>query len=286
MKKEHPIFTAHWIWPEGYLYLYNHFAQFRRDFHLPTAPGQAILHLTADKNYKLYVNGTFVCRGPARGYQSHWPFDSVDLAPYLQKGHNWISVEAYNPGISTFQYLHLTRAGFLCAPEGPEISAAWRESKWESRRSPAHARETARLCVQLDFQEHVDLSKDDRSWIYSSKPPKNWRPSIFSDFGGYHLGQPFGQPPYLSVEERGIPMMREWISAPQRVIRTASGKSNGGYKTLRNISWVWSREFKKISQFGEAGTIKSKVTPEAMELEIKPTGLGRYQAILISSTTR
>ena len=108
------------------MYLNNHFAQFRRDLRLRSPGKVALLHITADKSYKLFVNGRYVCRGPARGYQSHWPFDSVDIRPYLKPGHNWISVEAYNPGISTFQYLHLTRAGLLCAPEGKELEAAWK----------------------------------------------------------------------------------------------------------------------------------------------------------------
>ena len=79
----HPLRSARWIWPEAYMYLHNHYAQFRRDFDLDVPPRKAPLFITADKAYKLFINGRFVCRGPARGYQSHWPYDEVDVAAFL-----------------------------------------------------------------------------------------------------------------------------------------------------------------------------------------------------------
>jgi len=60
------------------------------------------------------VNGEYVCRGPARGYQKSWPFDEVDIEKWLKKGRNVIAVRAYNPGRSNFQYIHQGYAGFHC----------------------------------------------------------------------------------------------------------------------------------------------------------------------------
>ena len=174
LKDDHPLRSATWIWPEGYMYLYNHFAHFRKDFELSKTPKKAPLFITADKAYKLFVNGEYVCRGPARGYQSHWPFDEVDVAKFLRTGKNWLAVEAYTPGISTFQYLHQTKAGLLCA-------AAWGDFKlvsdrsWLMRRSPFHAVQTARLSLQIDFQEHVDANLGSQAWITSPEPPSGWR---------------------------------------------------------------------------------------------------------------
>ena len=90
-----------WIWPEGNFYLNNCYAQFRYDFELEEVPEKAPFLISADEFYRLYVNGRYICRGPARGYQESWPYDEVDLSAVLRKGHNWISVEAYNPGLGT-----------------------------------------------------------------------------------------------------------------------------------------------------------------------------------------
>jgi hypothetical protein len=46
---DHPLRKSAWIWPEGYMYLLNHFAQFRYDFELKKIPGKAPFFITADK---------------------------------------------------------------------------------------------------------------------------------------------------------------------------------------------------------------------------------------------
>ena len=281
MNREHPFGNERWIWPEAYMYLYNHFAQFRRDLVLKKIGKKAILHITADKSYKLFVNGQFVCRGPARGYQSHWPYDTVDLRPYLRRGHNWISVEAYMPGISTFCYIHKTRAGLLTAPEGPELETAWAATKWQFRRSPAHATDTARLSLQIDFQEHVDFAKDDRKWISSATPPEKWDPRFFPPVGQQFLSQPFGTPPYTGVEERGIPMLREWVRPPQRVIRWGTGTSNPGYQSCTNVSWFAYEELQGIKEWRDGTGVKSIAAFESMTLHLEPTGAGKFAAICI-----
>ena len=68
-----PLESAQWIWPGSAMYLQNHFAHFRKDFTLQEVLVEAPFYITADKSYRLYINGKYVCRGPARGYQAHWP---------------------------------------------------------------------------------------------------------------------------------------------------------------------------------------------------------------------
>jgi hypothetical protein len=63
--------------------LNNGFAVFRKAFVLETVPKRARLSITADQAYRLFINGTYVCSGPARGFQAHWPFDQLDVAAHL-----------------------------------------------------------------------------------------------------------------------------------------------------------------------------------------------------------
>ena len=81
---DHPFLEAMWIWPQSYMYLYNHYADFRHDFELASVPVAAPLYISADKNYRLYINGSYVGRGPARGYQESWPYDEIEVASYLR----------------------------------------------------------------------------------------------------------------------------------------------------------------------------------------------------------
>ena len=278
----HPLRAAQWIWPEAYMYLYNHYAQFRRNFDLPKVPAKAPFFITADKAYRLYVNGRYVCRGPARGYLSHWPFDEVDLGPYLRVGPNWIAVEAYTPGISTFQYLHKTKAGLLCAARWGRFALVSEPKEWRMRRSPAHATRTARLSMQMDFQEHVDARLDDRSWITSPRPPAGWQAAIFDPKYGHNmLSTPFGQPPYDSVEPRGIPLLREEVRHPVAITAHGEGVCGEGYQTWDNISWGWVREGTQVPSWGDGRDVPGGVRDGVLELTVAPTGPGRYRAITV-----
>lgn len=71
---------------------------FRKTFDLPAKPGRFIVHVSADNRYKLYVNGTLVSLGPARGDTYYWNYETVDIAPYLTGGKNTIAALVWNDG--------------------------------------------------------------------------------------------------------------------------------------------------------------------------------------------
>jgi alpha-L-rhamnosidase len=71
---------------------------FRKTFNLQSAPQSFVIHLSADNHYRLFVNGNYVLRGPARGDLSHWFYETVDIAGYLVKGKNSIAAEVVNWG--------------------------------------------------------------------------------------------------------------------------------------------------------------------------------------------
>ena len=91
---------------------------FRNTFELTELPDEFIVHVSADNRYELYVNGQFVCLGPAWGDLLHWRFESVDIAEFLQKGKNVIAAQVVNFGderaVSQFSY----RTGFLMQGNG------------------------------------------------------------------------------------------------------------------------------------------------------------------------
>lgn len=68
----------------------------RKTFEIAEIPEQFIVHATADNRYKLYLNGRLVSSGPARGDIYNWNFETVDLAPYLQKGENALAAIVWN----------------------------------------------------------------------------------------------------------------------------------------------------------------------------------------------
>lgn len=69
---------------------------FRKSFDVGEIPSKFIVHASADNRYKLYLNGKLVSLGPARGDIYNWNFETVDLAPYMQKGRNVLAAVVWN----------------------------------------------------------------------------------------------------------------------------------------------------------------------------------------------
>ena len=94
----HKRWDAFWIAvPGAALHDYGVF-HFRKKISLDQKPSSFIIHVSADNRYKLYVNGTMVSFGPARSDIYNWNFETVDIAPYLQKGNNILAAVVWNFG--------------------------------------------------------------------------------------------------------------------------------------------------------------------------------------------
>jgi len=201
-----------WIWyGTPCMDLVNSFMQARRTFHLKEVPKTAPIHITADAAYRLFVNGQPVCRGPARGFQVSWPYDSVDISPCLRTGENCVAVLAHNPGISNFQYVHQGWAGLLVDGCAGEVSLN-SGSDWKVRRAAAYKPVLARLSAQQGFQEHFDARLDDGGWVDCAFNDEEWSPPVCSP--SYRL-------PWPSLEPRGIPLLSESEGPPARVLSKA-----------------------------------------------------------------
>ena len=60
---------------------------------------RALLRISADDYYKLYVNGRFVTQGVAPCYSFRQYYNEIDLTGYLQEGENLIAVHTYYFGV-------------------------------------------------------------------------------------------------------------------------------------------------------------------------------------------
>ncbi len=115
-----PFTDAAWIgphWHVDYGGEINRYYAFRSCCRLPETPETALVNITADARYTLWVNGSYVGRGPARCYPKKQSYDTYDLAPYLQKGENWIAVLVYQFGMSNGQFLYRGRTGLILRGE-------------------------------------------------------------------------------------------------------------------------------------------------------------------------
>lgn len=59
----------------------------------------AKIFISADDYYKLYINGKFVCQGPAPAYPFHYYYNEVEIGEYLQEGENTLALHTYYQGL-------------------------------------------------------------------------------------------------------------------------------------------------------------------------------------------
>ncbi|MCX7798774.1 MAG: hypothetical protein N2109_00340 [Fimbriimonadales bacterium] len=108
-----PQWSASWIGFDPHPSRELGFFAFRNRLVLPRRPESFPVRVSADQRYKLYVNGRLVAFGPQRGDELHWFYETLDLAPFLQEGENWIAALVWNFGRSAPMAQHTARLGFV-----------------------------------------------------------------------------------------------------------------------------------------------------------------------------
>lgn len=88
--------SANWIAMHGTVGTEYGIYYFRKNVTFDARPTSFKVHVSADNRYKLYVNGTLISLGPARGDIYNWNYETVDLAPFLTSGKNTIAALVFN----------------------------------------------------------------------------------------------------------------------------------------------------------------------------------------------
>ena len=167
--------TARWIsvpgaGPQDYGVYY-----FRKDVALPAVPADYVVHVTGDNRYKLYVNGTLVSLGPAKGDATHWNYETVDLAPYLTAGTNVIAALVYHEGREKPDSQVSVAAGFLLQGEG-NARGLYTDRSWKCRADKAYSP----LRVQVSGYyvagpgEQVDMRQTVKGWNTAAVSTDGW----------------------------------------------------------------------------------------------------------------
>lgn len=77
----------------------NRHILFRKAFNLNKPANSALLYISADDYYKLYIKGRFVAQGPAPSYHFNYNYNVIDVGPYLKDGENFIAVHTLYQGL-------------------------------------------------------------------------------------------------------------------------------------------------------------------------------------------
>lgn len=155
---------------------------FRKEFDLQTKPKKFVVHVSADNHYRLFVNGQYVLRGPARGDISHWFFETIDIAGYLQSGTNTIAAEVVNWGPKrSFTFFSQMTSFILQGDTGAEKIVNTSGGSWKCIQNQAFNAKMVDWMTDrntIDFGLYVGNPTDS---IVGSKYPWGWEGKDFDD---------------------------------------------------------------------------------------------------------
>lgn len=166
---------AHWIWTDEALETDAIFA--RRTVQLSSIPEKAILRITASSKYKLFLNGEYICQGPARSAPHHQSYDILDVSELLKVGENLIAVRVHHQdGKRSYQYDG--RAGLLVQlnlEKGATETNYSSDSNWKVIADPSWNSNAPKISrFQQVVNDRTDFRKYLKGWNASGFDDNNW----------------------------------------------------------------------------------------------------------------
>ncbi|MFN5056165.1 MAG: alpha-L-rhamnosidase C-terminal domain-containing protein [Bacteroidota bacterium] len=196
---------------------------FRKNFSIDTLQEKFIVHVSADNRYRLFVNGTAVCSGPARGDLYNWYFESIDIAPYLRKGSNTIAALVWNMGVHAPVAQISNQTAFVLQGDGEKEKIINTDKTWKVLRDSSY------LPCSLDngarVKSYMVVGPGDQ--VDASKYPWGWETYAYNDDAwekAISIGNPvnvgYGSDNLWSLQTRNIPLMFERLQRISTVRRS------------------------------------------------------------------
>ena len=215
--------TAKWIsYPDKTNSEYGVYL-FRKEISINTKPDKFIIHVSADNRYKLYINGEYVCNGPARSYLLKWNFESIDISPYLHSGRNIISSIVWNFAEHRPLAQISGQTGFMIQGNTKDENILNSDTSW------VVMKDTAYKPIPVIMNQYYVAGAGEE--FDCEKHPWNWMDKDFNTSGWKHAqevetGKPvgcmgeYGNTSLHLLSQREIPLMEEKVQRFSRIRRS------------------------------------------------------------------
>ena len=241
---EGETWAARWCWTTARLPRpWNTYAYFRRSLDLPDRPTSAVVRISADARYTLFVNGRRVHQGPARCFPHLQSYDTLDLADFLTAGLNAVCAIVHQFGVPTAQSAYRDAAGFLLdgvvETNGGSVDLHT-PADWLCRDAGGWRKHVARLSPELGFQEHFDADADPPEWLLPEYVPaeeQGWRSPVEVAPARGH--------PWVSLHSRGVPLLADEMVPFAAVLGQFGGENARGYKVAEDVFHLPLQEARK-----------------------------------------
>ncbi|MBN1901287.1 family 78 glycoside hydrolase catalytic domain [Candidatus Sumerlaeota bacterium] len=270
MNAQKPFSKARWIWTKGENRRPFHASLFRSGFSLAQKAKAALLAITADSKYRLYVNGRYAGFGPARSSAKHPYYDAFEISHLLKKGNNALAVivQHYTDGAGIFQAV---QGGLICQMENEkgEILSATGD-QWKCLSSNAFSSVPGFL-----FPEIFDARQEPENWIAPDFDDSSWEEPVILNNG--KLAPPD------DILPRPIPPLTETLCNPIKIldIGVCIDKETKGLREEQNIAQSLARSQREPLPKGNVKPSLSPLSPWSGK-SVTLTSAGKDKPVFIS----
>ncbi len=251
----------------------NVWRYFRQTFEVSSSFVSDAMRIAADTTYELWINDTFVGRGPARGYPFHAYYDSYSVTHLLCAAkRNCIAVLVNYLGDQTLSYMRGT-PGLLCQMSltngHGESTPILTDDGWRTLRSKSLKSKTPRISFQMEYEEQVDARLEPVGWQHPQFDDSLWERAAIA----LH--------PWNVVEPRPIPLLTDNPITPTAIKALELARIPEGYRWSFDVRHLADtmRQGMKSSPEGERGwLIISEIFAET-ECDVSIRSFPTYEPI-------
>lgn len=178
---------THWIWLDKWLpedKEYPVLVLFRKELTISGEPKEAVICISADSRYKLYINGKFAQAGPSRGDRQIWFYDEVDITSYLTAGKNVLAVQVLryptdhrkgNHGIFRTEYPGLYVTGSVTDKDG-NVQILYADESWTCKKDKGfHIISENPDFAPLQIFENRQGDSELKGWMLAGYDDSKWQ---------------------------------------------------------------------------------------------------------------
>lgn len=200
---------------------------FRKEIEIVDTLETFPVFISADNKYQLYINGTLVSRGPAKGDLSHWNYDQLDLVPFIKIGNNSIAVKVWNEGTYRQEAQISFTTGLIIQGSTPETAIINTDASWKCIQDNSYSpilisdyMPKPKMMLLPGYYvagpgERVDMSKKHINWQNDSFDDTNWKqaqiisPGIPRNTVGLDAGNSWRLTPSQLPQMEAVPLRFE-----------------------------------------------------------------------------
>jgi hypothetical protein len=217
------FWKARWIsHPEGPPREFGVFF-FRKTVTLAAAPAHFVVHASGDNRYELFVNGSRVLEGPARGDLMHWRYETLDIAPQLRAGRNVLAAVVWNYAEFAPLAQMMNETAFIVQGDGADEDVVDTDGSWKT------LKDQSLKPIPFNPQNmHAFFAAGPGERVDASRYPWGWEKPEFDDSAWVNaavLARAVARGARDSASRwfllpRNIPLMEEKPERLSRLVRT------------------------------------------------------------------